>query len=554
MTPARSTAKRRTFAPAVAFLVAAAALLAQEEDQAPGEMPNTLDRGHMFWIGETLTKYAPDVLAAFAPVISNATPSVATVLSDGEPVALGTVVAGDGLLLTKASRLDGEGTTCRLPDGRHLQAAILARNDAQDLALLKIAATNLTPVAWHEGDAPAAGHWIVTPGVGNVPVAVGVVSAAPRSWRMRRRDKPRGFLGVQLEPGESNTVRVVRVIRGLAAQEAGIEAGDIVTNVDEEEMDSVERLIRKVGGTPPDTTIAVGLRRRNESLSVNATLGTMPVFSHELRWGGGPFSERRFEFPSVLPHDTVLLPDQCGGPLLDMEGRAVGINIARALRVASYALPAPDVGRVLAELKAQAPAGVEVSAELIGGDRTAVVPADTEEDAPEPNPEDDADARLVALWVKAVHDADADAIADLTEKLIRRYPKRKAHFLVRAAEVFLAVVHDHDRGYEIADRLMAGEVRADAEQLNELSWFIFTDDRLKTRDIERGMKLARLAVKRSRGRDAAILDTLARGHVEQGDLDDAIKTQKRALKRARGSTRLAIKETLDRYTRARHRL
>jgi serine protease Do len=59
-------------------------------------------------------------------------------------------------------------------------------------------------------------------------------------------------------------------------------------------------------------------------------------------------SERRVLFPSALEHDTVLLPNQCGGPLVDLEGNVIGINIARANRVASYAIPA-DVARPLLE-------------------------------------------------------------------------------------------------------------------------------------------------------------------------------------------------------------
>ena len=71
----------------------------------------------------------------------------------------------------------------------------------------------------------------------------------------------------------------------------------------------------------------------------------------EDEWGGGPFSVRREGFPSVLPHDVAVLPNQCGGPLIDTDGKAVGINIARALRVTTYAIPADIVQQVVAPLK-----------------------------------------------------------------------------------------------------------------------------------------------------------------------------------------------------------
>jgi S1-C subfamily serine protease len=46
-----------------------------------------------------------------------------------------------------------------------------------------------------------------------------------------------------------------------------------------------------------------------------------------------------------------LQPKDCGGPLVDTEGRAVGINIARALRVTTYALPARIVQETVTALK-----------------------------------------------------------------------------------------------------------------------------------------------------------------------------------------------------------
>jgi serine protease Do len=65
---------------------------------------------------------------------------------------------------------------------------------------------------------------------------------------------------------------------------------------------------------------------------------------------GGPLSRRRAGFPSVLQHDSVLRPRDCGGPIVDLDGNVVGVNIARASRVASYALPVSVVRPVVAEM------------------------------------------------------------------------------------------------------------------------------------------------------------------------------------------------------------
>jgi serine protease Do len=43
-------------------------------------------------------------------------------------------------------------------------------------------------------------------------------------------------------------------------------------------------------------------------------------------------------FGPVLAHDAIVWPDQCGGPVVDLDGDAVGLNIARYDRTATHAL------------------------------------------------------------------------------------------------------------------------------------------------------------------------------------------------------------------------
>ena len=67
---------------------------------------------------------------------------------------------------------------------------------------------------------------------------------------------------------------------------------------------------------------------------------------------GGKLSQRRTGFRRVLQHDTALLPHHCGGPVVDSQGRFVGVNIARAARTTSYLLLADDVQIALQQLQA----------------------------------------------------------------------------------------------------------------------------------------------------------------------------------------------------------
>ncbi|MEM0925840.1 MAG: serine protease, partial [Planctomycetota bacterium] len=68
----------------------------------------------------------------------------------------------------------------------------------------------------------------------------------------------------------------------------------------------------------------------------------------------GPRNVRLSGFDAVMQHDTVLLPNQCGGPVLDSSGNVVGLNIARAGRVISYALPSSLVNAEIISMLAEA--------------------------------------------------------------------------------------------------------------------------------------------------------------------------------------------------------
>src|SRR5207247_5430235 len=66
---------------------------------------------------------------------------------------------------------------------------------------------------------------------------------------------------------------------------------------------------------------------------------------------GSDISQRAEDFGLAIQHDTVLEPWLCGGPLVNLDKKVIGINIARAGRVATYALPAKLVQRILENLK-----------------------------------------------------------------------------------------------------------------------------------------------------------------------------------------------------------
>ena len=287
------------------------------------------------------------IKSAFREAVDGAAQSTVRVLCDGRRVALGTIVGSDGLILTKASELSGN-VVCHLYDGRRLEAKIVGVSEDDDLAMLKINAEQLPVIRWSEADPPAVGSWLATTGLETVPLSIGVVSVAARN--VQRRSPA---LGVIIEEGDKGPV-VREVLPRSGAAKAGLQASDIITTLDGRPVATRQSLIQAIRDHRPGDRVRLSLLRNGKPLTFDVELLDLTelangeTFQEDI---GGRLSKRRTGFPLALQHDTVLQPNQCGGPVVDLDGQVVGINIARASRVASYALPASVVKPLIEKLK-----------------------------------------------------------------------------------------------------------------------------------------------------------------------------------------------------------
>lgn len=88
-----------------------------------------------------------------------------------------------------------------------------------------------------------------------------------------------------------------------------------------------------------------------------------------------------------------------------------------------------------------------------------------------------------------------------------------------------------DRGEEALHSLETG-LEADPGNvgiLNHMGWLYATAEPSTLRDPAKALAYAQRAVEASNGRDANILDTLAEAYYANGDFDEAIETEERAL-------------------------
>lgn len=79
-------------------------------------------------------------------------------------------------------------------------------------------------------------------------------------------------LGVVVEESDEGGVQIVRVLPGTPADEAGLEAGDVVTKIDDTEVDDAAALGEAVGDHGPGDEVTLTVERDGETETVTAEL------------------------------------------------------------------------------------------------------------------------------------------------------------------------------------------------------------------------------------------------------------------------------------------
>lgn len=148
------------------------------------------------------------------------------------------------------------------------------------------------------------------------------------------------------------------------------------------------------------------------------------------------------------------------------------------------------------------------------------------------------EARKSGDWDSIVTMLDAD--------IAKAEGMAKVQMQMTKFNVLLVEANRPDRAYALGRELVSGN-RDNAMLLNAIAWTVVDNPKVKTRDIPFALETAKAAVTASKGKDAAIMDTLARAYWESGDKSMAIETQKKAISIADAASADEMKDTLQKY-------
>lgn len=285
-------------------------------------------------------------LRAFRDAIGESWKSTVQILSDSKQVALGVITREDGWIVTKSSEVPDAPVDVRLHDGTRFEGAVKVRRPELDLALIKVERKDLPVIRWDTQTQVPLGGWIASADSRSLPIAMGVVSVKSRTI-----PKSDAKLGIKLTVLGQNP-QVENVVFGSGADRAGIKEGDAILRIEGADMGTGQEVLNTLMSLPAGKRILVDVERDGKELAFQAqmmdlTLSMLDPTEMEVN---GNVSARSTGFRNVIQHDTVLSPQHCGGPLIDVDGNVVGLNIARAGRVCCYALPANTVAKAIGEM------------------------------------------------------------------------------------------------------------------------------------------------------------------------------------------------------------
>lgn len=294
----------------------------------------------------------PGITQAFEPQ-REVIQKCSAVFYDGrDEIGYGVVISEDGYLVTKASELEGvEDLNVRVDREAFDEAEIIEVNRVWDVALVKVAAEGLSAASFAADSEIAQGSWVVVNGATSRTrrrVLAGVISANAREI------PPAGgaVLGVSLEL-EKDILKVSAVSEDGGAAKAGLKEGDVIISVEGESVSEIEKLQELLKDRKAGSTVKLKIERDDQVMEFEVELSPREALFEQMDRNdmmSGDFSKRRSGFPRVIQHDILANSDTMGGPVLNLAGQVVGMNIARANRAETYAIPVEELQELMKEM------------------------------------------------------------------------------------------------------------------------------------------------------------------------------------------------------------
>jgi len=272
--------------------------------------------------------------------------------------AIGTIVKFKDLknnlkstyIVSKNSLLPG-GVIAMMVDGKTQPLKVIYRDEKKDLLLLEmdkvtkdgIDLSVLSKDTLAFGD---LGKILISPHPGNE----GEISVLGTLSFNLPGIYSAGYLGSRLEV--ENGRNIIKLVQEKSpASDFGLKIGDEVLSLNGIAISSPEQFIKEIQKNKPNDVIHLITKRDGAENKIAIKLAKRPntTSTHAAERFTDGKSDRRDGFKNAFVHDGKLKPAECGGPLFDLQGNFIGINMARFSRTSCIAITSAEVRNFVLE-------------------------------------------------------------------------------------------------------------------------------------------------------------------------------------------------------------
>ena len=137
---------------------------------------------------------------------------------------------------------------------------------------------------------------------------------------------------------------------------------------------------------------------------------------------------------------------------------------------------------------------------------------------------------------QAMATGDTDGALSVIDEISALDPKAAAGFAPQKFVILLTEKKDFDKAYAFGNEIVDGVCKDNAMALNQIAWTIVDPQGdVEKKDLKLALKAAQRAFEVTKGKDAAITDTLAKVYFDSGDMTKALEYQEKAAKLAEGT-------------------
>ncbi|MFK7911474.1 MAG: PDZ domain-containing protein [Akkermansiaceae bacterium] len=308
----------------------------------------------------TLQSQASSMFNALEPAVKNTSKHTVSIYTLGRRIAFGTAVRtkdAKTAVLTKWSEVSQTRGPINIvtADGKTHAAIVAGVYPEHDLALVNTKAS-LDPLDLTNSATPELGSFLALSRPDGKVEGIGVVSVQARSLR----EKDKAYLGVMMDFSQAGKdgVPLQRVMPDSAAMKAGLRNGDVIFSVDQNQITGAMEMRNILQRLEPGSEITVRYRRGKNENNATVQLGSRadnadirrvpPERMNRMQSMGTKPSRVRSDFPSVIQSDMAVDSNDMGAPVVDLNGKLVGIAIARGSRIKTFMIPADTLVKVLA--------------------------------------------------------------------------------------------------------------------------------------------------------------------------------------------------------------